>query len=738
MAKPGSLIASRPDRLGARLIAIANTMRLAATYKIDYKIHWLEKWELTDPAEIFDKQFIKDRFIPSQQFAQRRRDATPFGNIIDDNAGAKKLLDHIANGEDVILDIVFGVYNFASEDPVDIRRQFLSELRSIPFTQPLVKHMAVLRERLSDPAQETVAYHIRRGDLTNDIQAMNRQWPNKFVPDEFFERHIAARRDQRAETILFSDDPKVLERYKASFPDLKLVHDLFDFGALTQAQIDLLELYAMSCCQTIVAAPESAFSQTAQTIGDAKFISVEDDLKPDERVEAFEALCKNLEHRPDTFANEGEIGQCLVHADRYLSETNQKKDIARIMSSYVENGMCLSFVFATLFKRLFETGQYEEIIRLRTYVDQGFVYNLRSFAQVALYHGCALLMLGRRQEALIQISAAFWHEPVEGEINVLCSALMCQGDLTEQNFWFSDPAMTRYMHNAWAHRYLGEYYQVMLDQGILSPPRHLPTTRALVWEWSEFTRAHLNDHYRYKGHFKSLIKGLKNRRWHDHEQDNATSFIALTECRQGHAETASELASTALANQPENPIFHKRMADVYLLQKNPKAAISHLEKSVALNPDARMYAALLGHAKQLNGAFADALAAYQTALAGDRLASPKIYFAAAECCKELNDPEAELSFLERGLQLSPTQWREQIRKAALLRKLDRPMDALDVYRNTHRWADRRPPVTLGLADLLDQLDQPAEAIGILEQAAARYPDKPQFQKRLKKARRAAK
>ncbi len=733
----GQIIASRSDRLGARLIAIANTMRLAASYGIEYQIRWLEKWELTDPTDIFTPEFVSERFISPQEFTERRHHAAPFSNFSSDRQNADAFLAHIAHGEDIILDTVFGIHVFQGENAEEVQRLFLEQFDAIPFAKPLLPHMEILRTRLSDPAKETVAYHIRRGDLVNDIQAMNRKWPNKFVPDAFFERHIETRLARQAETILFSDSEVVLAEYKAKFPGLILVADMFAFDGLTQAQIDFLELYAMSCCQKIVAPLESAFSQTAQTIGGADFVAVENDLSEEERTAAFEALCDSLEHRPDDFANEGDIGQCLVYADRYLCEANRKKDIARIMSGYVADGMCLSFVFAILFRRLFETGQYEEILRMRRFVDEGYVYNLRSFAQVALYHGCAHLMLGQKAEGLRQITAAFWHEPVEGEINALCSSLIHQGELDEKNFWFSDRAITRYMHNSWSHRSLEEHYPAMLEQEVLTPGKHLPTCRPLVWEWTNFTRAHLNAHYRFKGHFKTFTKGLRTRKWHEYERVHAMSFLALSECLQGNLEEAKRLAQQALEIEPDNALFHKRMVDVFLGLDDLGAAADHAREAIRLDPDARMYAALLGHCQQRAGDMQAALGSYQMALRDDVLAFPTIYFAAATCCDALNAPEMELEFMEKGLALSPTQWREQVRRGKLLGQLDRGGEALDVFRRTHRWADRRPPVTLGLGQILDQLDRPEEAIKVLSDAADRYPDKPQFKKALQKARKTA-
>ena len=60
-----------------------------------------------------------------------------------------------------------------------------------------------------------------------------------------------------------SDTPGVVQRMKQAYPALRTVGDMVDLGDLTPAQGDLVELYAMSRADRIVAPIISAFSTAA-------------------------------------------------------------------------------------------------------------------------------------------------------------------------------------------------------------------------------------------------------------------------------------------------------------------------------------------------------------------------------------------------------------------------------------------------------------------------------------------
>jgi hypothetical protein len=112
------------------------------------------------------------------------------------------------------------------------------------------------------------AYHIRRGDIILDPIASNKLWPNKFIPQEFYEQHLdVTLRDPNAQVLCFSDTPIEVDRLKENDPDrVQGFKDLLGNREFTTGARDFLELYAMSRCQQIYGPPSSAFSQTAMAI----------------------------------------------------------------------------------------------------------------------------------------------------------------------------------------------------------------------------------------------------------------------------------------------------------------------------------------------------------------------------------------------------------------------------------------------------------------------------------------
>ncbi|OJH43670.1 tetratricopeptide repeat protein [Paracoccus sp. SM22M-07] len=727
----GKLIAFRADRMGGRLIALLNTMRFARSFDLPFVVHWRDSDGLGDGTQLFAEDFVRDHFIDKPTYQAMKSNATAIGTVIH-SATKEQFLDNLKGGMHVLLDPPFDVLKMPFEDEAEVHRIFRDVVDTLPLNPDLARHLQALRGKLRD-GRRTVAYHIRRGDLTSDLRAMNRAWPNKFVPDEFFEAHIRANLDgAAARTILFSDNQSVLDRYTRMFPDLLTFDRIADTGTLTEVQRDALELFAISMSDLIVAPPSSAFSSTAKTIGGGDFRDVESDITPDARHAALDLLASRLKDRPDLFANQGEIGQYLVYACEHLTKTGRRGEFVDLARQHIQSGLNIAFIYAMAVREMFLDGQYQAICDLRPAVDRGFVTFQRSYAQIALYHGLALLMLGRKAEAMEQITSAFWHEPVEGEINALAGLLRSRGDYHDGNFWVTDTHIEQLFPNRFIVDHIKTFYTAPVEAGILSFDKMIPTNRVMVWEWPDFTRSDLRSHYRFRGHFRSILRILERRSWSGDIKPHFDSFTGMIALREGDPGLAEVLLLSAIEAKPEVALFHKRLAELRHEQNRHDEALEAMDRAITLDPGVTIFRAMRGlfqlRAGDVEGA-ADLLVGI---IDEGQLQFPSVYFLAADAARDAGRTADAVRILEKGLSLAPLNWRRQHALAEMKAKLGDAAGAGAVLDWALQWADDHPPLVMLKSDLLVQAGQVNEARAFLERLMIRYPDKTQYMRRHKK------
>lgn len=735
-ADRGKLIAFRADRMGGRLIALLNTLRFARSHDLPFVVHWRDSDGLGDGTELFHPDFVRDHFIDKPTYQAMKAKATAIGTVIHSPDRAR-FLSHLEGGMHVLLDPPFDVLRLPFEDEAEVARTFRAVVEELPLNPVLARHLATLRERLRD-GRRTVAYHIRRGDLTSDMRAMNRAWPNKFVPDEFFETHIRANLEgDGTRTVLFSDNASVLERYTGMFPDLLTFARIADTSELTEVQRDALELFAMSLSDLIVAPPSSAFSSTAKTIGGGEFRDVESEITPDARHAALDLLADRLRDEPHLFANEGEIGQYLVYACEHLVRTGRRGQFVETARRHVEGGLNIAFVHAMTLREMFFDGQHQQICELRPVIDRGFVAFQRSFAQVALYHGLALLMLGRREAGLEQIISAFWHEPVEGEINALAGLLRAQGDFHEGNFWITDPVIERLFPNRFIVDHVRNFYGAAVEAGVLRFEKVVPTNRVMVWEWPDFTRSDLRSHYRFRGHFRSILKILDRRDWTPAYRPHSDSFTGMIALREGDLDRARQMLGAAVAARPDVAIFHKRLAELHHETGDHAAALAAMDAAIALAPGASILRAMRGLFQWRAGDAAGAAGTLVALVDEGRLRFPSVLFLAADAARDAGRPEDAVRILEQALRLAPLNWRRQCDLAQMKADLGDREGARRVLDWTLQWADDHPPLVMLNTDLMVEAGQLDQAVTRLERLMHRHPDKAQYARRHKKLIRMA-
>jgi predicted Zn-dependent protease len=199
--------------------------------------------------------------------------------------------------------------------------------------------------------------------------------------------------------------------------------------------------------------------------------------------------------------------------------------------------------------------------------------------------------------------------------------------------------------------------------------------------------------------------------------------------RDGDIEHAEDRILSTCAAHPEQAIFHKRAADLFLAKQEFNKALTAIERAIALEPKTLMYVALRGLIYARAHDYTAASQSFCQVLDGPSSPQfPGLYFMAGEALQNAGQPEAAAQKFSQGLKLAPMSWKRQVALAKLEIEMGDPERAITRMRWTLQWADERPPVVKTLTEALVALGRTDEAIAVLGHTKTRYPDKVQFGK----------
>jgi hypothetical protein len=287
---PGTILADRTDRLGGRMIAIANAMRLAHLFDRPLRIHWPAVndigADLNDPLQLFDAGFAARHILPA---LPPDLTVTRTGWLSGQpTATARTLLD---TGAIIATDMAFDLFAFADEDPADVAAQ----VHALWDTFPLAPTLRALRDRLrATLGTDTVAYHLRRGDILHGEETRWAPWPDKHRPDEYVDRHLALTLARGLRPLVFTDHPPAAAALCARHPQLIDAATILPSDGLTPAQSDAAAFIALSLCRTVYGARHSAFSLIPTLLGGGTCRDILDDLPADDLRAATAALAARL------------------------------------------------------------------------------------------------------------------------------------------------------------------------------------------------------------------------------------------------------------------------------------------------------------------------------------------------------------------------------------------------------------------------------------------------------------
>lgn len=717
----GRLIAYRADRLGARLVSLMNAMRIAAEIGADFRCAWTRTTGVgeafNDPTELFEPDFIARHFLSPAEWRSARPHAVTLrtgGAHSTDSVHAT-----LSDGTDMIVGNAFGMITLAGESDADVLPRFREQFHRIPFATPVARSMAAVGTALHGHT----AYHIRRGDLTGDLKAMNKAWPHKMVPNELYEAHMRGRLEATSGVVLFSDDPATIRHFQHAFPALKVTSDVIDVTGLTEAQRDLVELYAMGCCATIIAPDRSAFSSTAADLFGAARQSVARALGDHELDRAHEALMKRVEEDPDSFSGDGDIAQSLAHLGDWLESAGRWQDAARVFSDQVRRGLNISFVYPRTLSCLHRIGDIPGTLEVSALLLQRHIVHNKDRVAAEILHGWGHIRSGDRVSGLRHIANGFWHGPTSGLARSAVPLMVELGWYDHRNF-LPVTALQRVIQ-----RRRGPVKTLFTDlPGIeqtegMDLPDSMGRLETMIWDWAPLLRSASTKAAAQSGAIARVIEVLRKTRTDRHQASEVASQIAFLQALPGESRSALDQLESLGAERPDDWQVWQRLSHLYwrerAFERASDAAIRALDclgDSPALNAWAGM---ILVRRRKWD----QALIVLREADHAD-IGFPGITALLAQAQSATDDKSTALSTIRRARALAPQDPRMAIFEARLL---EQSGDLVTASRELEVLVDQQRAtgkVFIQLVSILRQLGETARAAEVARIAEHRFPDRP--------------
>ncbi|MCC5975107.1 MAG: hypothetical protein JJT81_13785 [Rubellimicrobium sp.] len=659
----GTLYCYRPDRLGGRLNALVNALRLAALTGAALKVHWYQDpgigRAINDPSELFAAGFIERYFIEDDSWrVAEKRSAwlIYFGTVT-----AAALKQHLWQGRDLLVNHAVGATVLAGEKGAAVRRELARIWQDLPLSPAVAACADALRAQIGEG---TVCYHIRRGDILTVPQEINRPWPAKFTVDEVFETHLAREIDRGLRPILFSDDPATLDRFASRFPGVVAAPQIIGaLGPLTPGQQDMVELIAMSLCARIIAPQSSAFSSVAAMLGGRKRVDVTADLTEEERALAQSRLCTRLTAAEPARARAmpGDIGQSLWHLDGMLRRTGEVPALRQAVEAQVAAGLDVSFVYPMLMGLQLETGDPAAAIATRDRAVRNIPHYAVDLARCDALGAVAHALRNQADRAASLALRAHWHDAVTDpkpldpgtpEIAEISALLLEGGVLGAHNFLPASPVAERLARvplTALQAPAYGPLRARFLAQH--QPPMTLRALAPMDWDWRVMMRGNSAQRFATDAARAAAYGFLITEVQFDPSPD-ALSLLALHDALMGDAAPALDRIAALAERSPRDATLQHRLSVVALLARKPSAARAAAQTALAAAGPIPAHRAWAGRLEVRNG---DAAAGHRMLqeVVAEGWDIPPLRLVMAEAAAKLDRPDQQIAAIEAALAIAP-------------------------------------------------------------------------------------
>jgi tetratricopeptide (TPR) repeat protein len=655
----GFFIGLRKDQLGARLLMMLNSIRLAEDYGTDFRINWFPRGamapKLDTPSDLFDEAFIARHFIDNADFEALDARTRPLWSFLRDKT-PERLEAHLAQGGHVLLDEGFEIVEFPWEDAEALRGRFRGFIRRIGFNPVIARHIGEIETAMAGQGR-TIAYHIRRGDILNEEPWKHKEWPAKIEPDELYSAYLEKNADAGA--LVFSDQPESIARFTAAHSRVRAIDDLVDLSDCKPVQRDFLELFAMSRATEIVAPPISAFSRAAARLSGQERKCFHEVMTVPEREAAYDRVLDRFRQGVDGFITPSEAAHIYVKLARRLQESAREEAAWEIGEAILRAGADNAFLPLMHAIDGMYLHKWQEAL---THVEAALAHPhqwqenyITALAVEAHIRGA----LGQRHRARRAFLRAFWQKPMLPDVTVIGTFMIKRQRLRPGTSLPFDRDTILMLPIPY------QQTNILVQQARILRRRAADlSTIAIEWPW-----------FSMEGKVARLLASkpdldaLRARIEGDARFAPGTlpdSFCALLEARAGRLDAALARNSAALEVSPDAPLIQKRQAEILALQGDFDAALRQMEACRAQAPDHAFWHFLTGHFHREAGNLIAARAAMERASAMDD-STAELHATLADLCRDMGDEAATIAALDRAAEIAPNQQRFANRRARLRR-----------------------------------------------------------------------
>ncbi len=256
----------RWDLLGARLVALTNTIAVARSFGCEFRFMWPEGRDpyIADPTPLLARRFLQ-RFEFTEEDL-RGRTVVPEGEIIfRDRTGAR---EHFAAlDEQVLVEIQhpFDIVRPRDDDPTEAARRFIDAFHSIEWSDEARRLVDFASAWNTD--EVISALHVRGGDIVSGGWRHSMYY-GKYMPLPYVTYAVEELSRGAGHVLVLSDNALLLAWLRRRFDSIVAAADIVpgydQLHVMLRAFADIL---VMSRCGSLYGPSDSAFSTLAARVG---------------------------------------------------------------------------------------------------------------------------------------------------------------------------------------------------------------------------------------------------------------------------------------------------------------------------------------------------------------------------------------------------------------------------------------------------------------------------------------
>ena len=582
---PGGLLVMRNDGLGARLMPILNARRLAQLLDIPLYIYWptyLIGHNTTEVDTLFHADFRAASFLEATTYqdiqkARTIRSETEIAQLSGDDVKAA-----CADGAFFFFDNTEHDVALLGEDAQAVKTGLSKALPDHLMSDAVATLMTDVKARLK--ANPPLVYHVRHGDLTHSYKTRASEWTNKYIPNEIYLAHMRENGigpDKPA--VIIGDCHAAIDWIIARQPGVSGIGNMLKTAGLGSLQFDFMELYTMSCAAKIVCPEHSGFSKMAARIGNLPIEDVKHSLSDAARTAALADLEKRLWTQRDSFTNDGDAAQSMLHLKAPLSD-KPTAAIDGLARREITAGSTVPFLFRYQADAALRAGDTEQLTQTADQTHAAMINDPPTIAAVNALAAQGMLQTGNIDTGLYYLRRATYLMPTIPQIGAPLLNYLQSSDTAHLHPDFYPSGFSKHILSyaaawrivlvqgfAWeVWPFLQDRFRVLLTRG------HIFKTFLIHTQKLKSVCAAAGDTAA-----TSMLDGLLHLVRFYQTQDS-TDLAALTQLAQ-----TSDLAT--------DPIPTQRLALAHLFIKDIPQARALLDNLVDAYPENRAYQGLLGH-----------------------------------------------------------------------------------------------------------------------------------------------